>query len=349
MKKKLLIILALLTFLVGCGKKQKEKYSKMFYDTFDTQIQYLEYAESEEKFNENFKFVQSEFTRLHKLYDNYRNYDSLNNVKTINDNASKEPVKVDKDLFDLIKFSKDNYENTLGKVNIAMGSVLKIWHDVRENNEGLDESKTIIPTQKELDEANKHTDINAISLNEKDMTVYISDPKVSIDLGATAKGYAVELIAKKLEEKKIDNASINAGGNVRTIGKKADGKPWRIALQNPDLSSDEYLDVVDLKGSMSVVTSGDYQRYFMHKGKRYHHLIDPKTLQPTLIYRSVSIITEDSGLADLLSTALYLSDQDEAKQILEKYKEKIDVLWATDTEKWNTKGLDNILDSKKKN
>lgn len=356
MKKKFLIILALVLFLVGCGQKPKEKYSKMFYDTFDTQIQYLEYAESEDKFNENFKFVKEEFTRLHRLYDNYKNYEGINNVKTINDNAGKEPVKVDKDLFELIKFSKENYEKTLGKVNIAMGSVLRIWHDVRENNEGVEESKTIIPTQKELEEANKHTDINAIELNEKDMSVFIKDPEVSIDLGATAKGYAVELISKKLEDKKIESASINAGGNVKTIGKKPDGKPWKIALQNPDLESTEYdlesteyLDILDLDGTMSVVTSGDYQRFFMHKGKRYHHLIDPKTLQPALIYRSVSIVTEDSGLADLLSTALYLSDQDEAKKILENYKEKINVLWATDTEKWNTEGLDNILEFKNKN
>lgn len=349
MKKKFLIILALVLFLVGCGQKTKEKYSKMFYDTFDTQIQYLEYAESEDKFNENFKFVKEEFTRLHKLYDNYKNYEGINNVKTINDNAGKDPVKVDKDLFDLIKFSKENYEKTLGKVNIAMGSVLRIWHDVRENNEGVEESKTIIPTQKELEEANKYTDINAIELNEKDMSVFIKDPEVSIDLGATAKGYAVELISKKLEDKKIESASINAGGNVKTIGKKPDGKPWKIALQNPDLESTEYLDILDLDGTMSVVTSGDYQRFFMHKGKRYHHLIDPKTLQPALIYRSVSIVTEDSGLADLLSTALYLSDQDEAKKILENYKEKINVLWATDTEKWNTEGLDNILEFKNKN
>lgn len=349
MKKKFLIILALVLFLVGCGQKPKEKYSKMFYDTFDTQIQYLEYAESEDKFNENFKFVKEEFTRLHKLYDNYKNYEGINNVKTINDNAGKEPVKVDKDLFDLIKFSKENYEKTLGKVNIAMGSVLRIWHDVRENNEGVEESKTIIPTQKELEEANKHTDINAIELNEKDMSVFIKDPEVSIDLGSTAKGYAVEFISKKLEDKKIESASINAGGNVKTIGKKPDGKPWKIALQNPDLESTEYLDILDLDGTMSVVTSGDYQRFFMHKGKRYHHLIDPKTLQPALIYRSVSIVTEDSGLADLLSTALYLSDQDEAKKILENYKEKINVLWATDTEKWNTEGLDNILEFKNKN
>lgn len=347
MKKILLTVLALLIFLVGCGEKQKEKHSKMFYDTFDTQIQYLEYAESENKFNENYKIVQDEFTRLHKLYDNYRNYDGVNNVKTINDNAGKEPVKVDKDLFELIKFSKDNYKNTLGKVNIAMGSVLEIWHDVREKNEGLDESETTIPSQAELEEANKHTDINSIVLNEKDMTVYIEDPKVSIDLGATAKGYAVELVAKKLEAMNVENASINAGGNVRTIGKKPDGKAWKIALQNPDLSSDQYLDIVNLDGSQSVVTSGDYQRFFMHDGKRYHHLVDPVTLQPALLYRSVSIITEDSGLADLLSTALYLSNEEETNKILENFKEQIDVIWATDSDKWNTKGLDNKLESKK--
>lgn len=348
MKKLMMIFFVFLIFLVACANKEKQKYSKSFYETFDTQIQYLEYSESEEKFKENYKFVQDEFARLHKLYDNYRHYDGINNVMTINDNAGKSPVKVDEDLFNLIKFSIENNEKTLGKVNIAMGRVLEVWHDIREKNEGISDNETILPSNEELEEANKHVDINAIILDENEKSVYISDPEVRIDLGATAKGYATELVSKKLEEKGIDSASINAGGNVRTIGNKPDGKDWGIALQNPDLSSNEYLDVVFIKGSKSVVTSGDYQRFFMHKGKRYHHLIDPVSLQPLSLFRSVSIITEDSGLADLLSTAIYLSTEEEALEIIKNYEDEIGIVWATDEQKWNTKNLDDFLDSKRK-
>lgn len=345
--KKIIGILVLVLVLVGCTGKQKEKFNTIFYNTFDTQIQYLEYANSKKEFNENSKFVESEYKRLHKLYDNYRDYEGITNVKTLNENAGKKPLKVDKDLFNLVKFSKENYEKTLGKVNIAMGNVLTIWHDIREENAGQDDdTKTILPKQEDLIKANEHSDINSVVLDEKNMTVFIKDPKVSIDFGAVAKGYATELIAKELEEKGAKNASINAGGNVRTIGLPGDGrKEWKIGLQNPDVNNKKNIKILNINGSKSIVTSGDYQRFFMHNGKKYHHIVDPKTLQPETLYRAVSVVTDDSGLADMLSTALYISTKDEAKKILENYKDiEIGIVWVGDKETTNTENMEKIID-----
>lgn len=327
--KKIIGIISLCLILVGCSQS-KEKYNTTFYDTFDTQVLYVEYADSKKSFDENAKFVKDEFTRLHQLYDNYRTYDGVNNVMTINQNAGKESVKVDEDLFNLIKFSIENFDKALGKTNIAMGRVLEIWHDIRESNEDADDDKTILPNEADLVEANKYTNMDSIILDEENKTVYIEDPNMMIDFGAVAKGYATELVAKKLEEKGIEHASINAGGNVRTIGSPGDGrKTWGVALKNPDLESSDYLDVLYIEGSNSVVTSGDYQRFFMNNGKKYHHIIDPNTLWPEDTYAAVSIITEDSGLADLLSTALYLSTKEEAKEILSNFADtEIGVIWA---------------------
>ena len=255
--KKFIGVLALLLILVGCSK-HKEKYTSTFYDTFDTQVLYVEYADSKDEFNENAEFVESEFLRLHKLYDNYRTYEGINNVKTINQNAGKEPVKVDEDLFNMIKFSFDNYDKVLGKTNVAMGKVLDIWHNIREKNEGKDDNEIILPKNEDLIEANKYTNIDNVILDEENMTVYITDSNMGIDFGAVAKGYAVELVAKELEEKGIENASINAGGNVRTIGNPGDDrKTWGVALQNPDVESSEYLDVLYIEDSESIVTSGE--------------------------------------------------------------------------------------------
>lgn len=342
--KKIISILSMVLILVGCGSNSKEKYTNIFYDTFDTQVQYLEFASSEDEFNKNFNYVKEEFTRLHRLYDNYRKYEGINNVYVINEMAGKEPVKVEDDLFNLIKYSIENYDKTLGKVNIAMGSVLEIWHDIREENEGIeDDTKTLIPDKNELEKANKHVDINQIVLDEKEKTVFIKDPNVQIDLGATAKGYATELVSKRLEEKGVDSASINAGGNVRTIGNKPDNKKWGIAIQNPYQDGQDFLEVLYFNGSNSVVTSGDYQRYFMHNGKRYHHLIDPNTLFPEDLYRSVSIYTKDSGLADILSTAIYLSTEEEAKEILSNYEDEIGVIWADDNGKWMSDNMKDVV------
>ena len=345
--KKILSVLLILIALVGCTKQEKQKFNTIFYDTFDTQIQYLEYADSKKEFDKNTKFVESEYKRLHKLYDNYRSYDGITNVKTLNENAGKKPLKVDKDLLSLIKFSKENYEKTLGKVNIAMGNVLTIWHYVREENAGEeDDKKTILPKKEDLMNANEHSDINSVILDEKNMTVFIKDPKVSIDFGAIAKGYATEIIARELESKGIKNASINAGGNVRTIGLPGDGrKEWKIGLQNPDVNNKKNIKILNINGSKSIVTSGDYQRFFMHNGKRYHHIVDPKTLQPETLYRAVSIVTDDSGLADMLSTALYLSTKEEAEKILNNYKgTEIGIIWIDDKGATNTDNINDIID-----
>lgn len=326
--KKYIGILALLLILVGCSK-DKEKYTSTFYDTFDTQILYVEYSNSEKNFNKNAEFVKSEFVRLHKLYDNYKSYEGINNVMTINLNAGKQAVTVDEDLFNMIKFSLDNYDKVLGKTNIAMGKVLDIWHNIRKENEGKDDKEIVLPKSEDLINANKYTDIKKIILDEENKTVYITDPNMSIDFGAVAKGYAVEIVAKELEEKGIENASINAGGNVRTIGNPGDGrKTWGVALQNPDVESSDYLDVLYIEGSKSIVTSGDYQRYFTKEGKKYHHIIDPSTLWPSETYAAVVVVTKDSGLADLLSTALYLSTKDEAEQIISNYDDEIGIIWA---------------------
>lgn len=348
MKKyiKISISLLLLIFLVACSNKL-EKHQKMFYETFDTQILYIEYTKTKDEFKEHFNLVESEFQRLTKLYDNFKTFDGINNVKTINDNAGVKAIEVEDDLFNLIKYSIDAHEKTLGKVNIAAGAVTEIWKDISEINAGKDEKDTILPDAKKLEEAGKHINIEDIVLDEEKKTVFLKDKEMALDLGSTAKGYAVELVAKKLEEMGVEHASINAGGNVRTLGTPGDGrKTWGIALQNPDRESKDYLDVLYLEGSESVVTSGDYERFFIHDGVVYDHIIDPFTLWPNAKYRSVSIVTKDSALADILSTAIYLSTKEEAQTIIDNYGEEVGVLWATDEEKTNTPNLDEVLQSK---
>lgn len=338
MKKTIKVSLLLVFVLIlGACSKKLEARDKIFYETFDTSIRYLSYTASEKEFEEEYQLVYDEFNRLNKLYDNFNTYKGLTNVKSLNENAGKGPIKVEDDLFNLIKFSIDNYEKTNGRLNIAMGSVIKLWTDARNHNmdQGLDiennhneipEEDKIIPSDSQLKQAGEHMDIKNIVLDETNKTVEIKDPNMLIDLGAVAKGYATELVAQKLEEKGVKHASINAGGNVRTIGSPGDGrKNWGIGIQNPDLKSQDNLEVLFI-GETSVVTSGDYQRYFTKDGVKYHHIIDPDTLKPNGEFSSVTIVTRDSGLADYLSTVIFLSSKEEAEKIISNY-EDVKVLW----------------------
>jgi len=316
---------ALLLFLLsGCqigGKSGYTKYSDSFFDSFDTITQVVCYAKSEEEFNRYFEKIKDRFRELHMLFDKYNDYEGVNNIKTINDNAGKAPVVVDREIIDLLLFSREWYERTGGPANIAMGSVLEIWHRYRED--GLfDPENAEIPPMEILLDAAEHTDINDVIIDETNSTVYLADKDMSLDVGAVAKGFATEIVAREIMEEGFESGIISPGGNIRVIGKPLDGvrERWGIGIQNPDkpvvVDEENLLDTVFIN-DMSVVSSGDYQRYYTVDGKRMHHLIDPKTLMPGEYFRAVTVVTEDSGVADYLSTAIFLVPLDEGRRLIE--------------------------------
>ena len=327
------VVLLISVSLTGCAAQGAayEKYTKTFFGTFDTVITIQGFAQSKEIFDQAVDRAEEMFHEYHRLYDNFHPYEGINNVYMLNHEAGKAPVVVDKALFDLIKFSKDHYEETLGKNDIALGAVLSLWHDARTDSMAMPD-KAYLPDPDLLNEAARHTDINDIILDEQAMSVYFSDPELTIDLGAVAKGYATELVARDMLQGEMTSFYINAGGNVRLGDGPMDGREnWGVAIQDPDASllsetSSDLMDVLFLHNA-SVVTSGDYQRFFVYEGKRYHHLISPDTLMPTDYMRSVTIVTEDSGWADMLSTVLFLLPYEEGRALAERL-DGVEALWV---------------------
>ena len=317
-----------------------EKHSETVYDYFDTVTTFLAYTKDEEEFNHYMKVLKDELKIYHELYNSYDAFDGVNNFRTINDNAGKKPVKVDPKVIELIEYSKKMYELTNGKINIAMGSLLGLWHDYREMS--IDHpDKAAIPAESMLVKASKHKDIDSIEVDEKAGTVFIKDPDVKIDIGAIGKGYATKIIAHKLEAEGLKHGILSVGGDDVLIGDnpQSDNSFFRIAIQNPDLEDKDnpYSSIVTLKNT-SVVTSGDYQRYFMVNGKRYHHIIDPATMYPSTRWRSVSVILDDIAKADTISTYLFIIDQKEGLEFAKKVGAQ--VMWIdenyniTTTEGW---------------
>ncbi len=314
-----------------------------FFDTFDTVVTLTYFAPDEETFQKYLTYTHDEFLRLHKLYDNYHEYEGLTSVMTVNRLAGQGPVEVDPDLFDILEFSLDHYEASLGKVNIALGPVLSLWHEAREAagaHEGAGDEDQVptsgkevrLPDKAALEEANRHTDLAKLHLDKAARTVAFDDPKMALDLGAVAKGYATEKVARGLEAMGLENGLLSAGGNVRLFGYHPQGRPWKVGVEDPKTNDrDQALAAMKMESGSSMVTSGDYQRYFVVDGKRYNHIIDPKTLYPATLYPSVSVVAGDSGLADFLSTTFFLCNKEEAARVLENYKKQgvdLGVIWV---------------------
>lgn len=301
----------------ACDTNKAKRYEAEFLELFDTTTMIVGYAKSRDEFEEYTQFIYDELKVYHQLYDIYNDYDGINNIKTINDNAGIKPIKVDKKIIDLIKFSKDVYGLTKGKTNIAMGSVLKIWHDYR--TEGInDPMNASLPPLDLLQEASLHTDINNLIVDEENSTVFLSDPNMSLDVGAIAKGYATEQVADLVREKGFVSGIISVGGNVCALDKKtSSNEDWNVGIQNPDKSSDKTSLMTVNLSNKSLVTSGNYERYYTVDGMRYNHIIDPETLFPAEYFASVTIICEDSGLADALSTAVFTMPLEEGKELIE--------------------------------
>lgn len=143
-----------------------------------------------------------------------------------------------------------------------------------------------------------------IEMNSQGATLRSPGPGWAIDLGGIAKGVAVDLAIQRLRSMSIENAIVNAGGDLRAIGSNG-GRPWRVGIRDP--RSDGIIGWIETDGDDSVFTSGDYERFFFHDGQRYHHILDPATGLPALGSMSVTVVADDGGLADAAATALFVA------------------------------------------
>ncbi len=329
------LILALSSVFTGCQKKDvaaestadpaMHRYEGSFIDVFDTVTKLVLYAPDEDTASALVDEVHALLRDYHTLFDIYNAYDGVNNIKTVNDNAGVAPVKVDQKLIDLVAYAKEMYTLTSGKMNIAFGSVLRIWHNYREA--GIDDPENAaLPPMDDLTQAAAHCNIDDVIVDEDASTIYLADPAMSLDVGAIAKGYAAQKVVEGLVDQGVTDLLLSVGGNVCGIGSRTDGTPWKVGVQSPDLSSSDYLCYLAVKDT-NLVTSGSYQRYYTVNGNIYHHIIDPVTLMPATYFVSVSVLAPDSGLADALSTALFNMPLTDGQAFVASL-ENVEVLWV---------------------
>lgn len=323
------ILLLAVILLMGAAALQQNntqptRYEVRFFDSFDTITTITGYAKSQEEFEEQTKLLQEKLMHYHQLFDIYHTYEGMNNLKSINDAAGKSPLSVDQDIIELLKLGIEMHRKTNGAVNIAYGSVLSLWHEYREQGTA-DPEHAKVPPKALIQEKAAHTDISKVVI--RDGTVFLEDGEMSLDVGSIGKGYAVQKISEYARELGMDHLLISVGGNVSAVGAKADNTPWRVGIENPDLESVEpYIGTVEL-ADQTIVTSGDYQRFYVADGKRYCHIIDPETGMPPEYVPSVSVLTENSDMADAWSTALFNMEIETGLELVETLPET-EALWV---------------------
>ena len=344
-KMGLIFLISVLIF--SCFNNKEKVYTETVDGLFDTVHVISGYDKSEQEFKKKVKFYQEEMEKLHKLYTSYEDFQGINNISTINENAGIKPVKVDRNIIDLLKDTLERNKEISDKVNIAAGNIIDLWDKAKTEGK--------LPEQSELEKMQKCAKTENIVIDEQNSTVFIKERCTKLNLGAVAKGYAVEQVTKKMEKAGMTSFIISAGGNVKVVGKRkipkkkseiTDLKSCKnqfcigivlplyndnnIDKSNPyNNGKNDYLAKIATE-NMSIVTTGNYQRYFVMDNKVYGHVINLETLKPEDSFASVSVITEDSGLADFMSTTLFLLSYEEGKALIEKMgkKEKIDVIWA---------------------
>jgi len=317
MKIKLIALCALfLASLLfgGCATNtEPQRYEQVFLDVFDTVTTVIIYDTNEQHANQMIEKAHALLLEYHRLYDIYNTYDGINNLASVNANAGIAPVKVDDKILDLVEYAISMNELTGGKMNIAMGSMLSIWQDYRDA--GIEAPETAaLPPMSDLQAANEYATFENIVLDRAAGTLYSMDANTQLDVGAIGKGYAGQQIIAALRAEGVTNLLLSIGGNVCAIGTRPDGTGWKVGIKDP--YSDGNLCVVAVDG-LNVVTSGTYERYYTVDGKNYHHIIDPVTLMPSVLYDSVTVISSDSGLADTLTTGLFCMPIEEGMALIE--------------------------------
>ncbi len=300
----ILIVAVILTmFQAGC-KAEKLMVSDSTY-MLGTYLQLSVWADSKA---DGMEVIKTSFERIKEIEDKMSANMDESEIGQINMNAGKTYVEVSDETDEVIKKAIHYARLTDGAFDPAIGKLVKLW------NIGTESER--VPSEGEIQDALQFVDYRKIELQNKNK-VKLSDAEMRIDLGGIAKGYAADKVTEIMRAKGIKHAIINLGGNVVTIGKKTDGTSWKVGIQDPFEPTGTHMGVIQVH-DQTVVTSGNYERYFIVDNKRYHHIIDPKSGYPAengII--SATIVTSSSTDADGLSTSVYVLGPDRGMELIE--------------------------------
>lgn len=328
--KKFIIVIPLAVVLICLGIiKFNENSRECFKNIFlmDTIIDLKYYGKNSEK------AMNESINKLREIDNNMSLSKSDSEIVKINNNAGKRSVKVNDGFLNVI--NKAIYYGRLsdGAFDISIRPVDKLW--------GIGTKNERIPKEKEIKENLKFVNYKNIETDNFNKTVFLRNKNMAIDLGGIAKGYAADELVKILKENNIKSGLINLGGNIYAYKKDKNDKPFNIGIQDPKEENGQTFAIIKVKNK-SVVTSGNYERYFIKNGKRYHHIMDPKTGAPSesgII--SSTIISDKSIDGDALSTATFILGVKKGMELINSLSGVEAIFVTNDNKVYTSSGLNN--------
>ncbi|MDC6385867.1 FAD:protein FMN transferase [Flagellimonas taeanensis] len=296
--KAVVLLLSSLSCLLSLGQLgQKDVTVKKTLKLMGTRFEVTVVAPNEEIGYINIDEAVSEIQRIEKIISSW---DENSETSLINKNAGIKPVKVSPELFGLIERSIRISEITDGAFDITYASMDNIWK--------FDGSMETAPKEEDIRKAVEKIGYQKIVMDPKNQTVFLPEPGMCIGFGAIGKGYAADKAKELMVSKDVKGGIINASGDLTTWGTKVTGEKWLVGIANP-LSKDKVFSWLPVIES-SVATSGNYEKFIILNGKKYSHIIDPRTGYPTTGINSVSIFAKQAELCDALATAVFIMGRD---------------------------------------
>ena len=319
-------MLVLLLLISSTQLLAQEKYKKsliLMGSRFDISV----VANSKEKGKEYIQMAIDEISRIERIISSW---DSNSQTSLINRNAGLQPVKVDLELFDLIERSVSISKLTAGAFDISYASMDAIWK--------FDGSMKTMPSEEVVNHSVAKVGFENIILDTTSLTVFLKLKGMKIGFGAIGKGYAADRAKKLLKDQGVSAGIINASGDMNTWGTQVDGSDWKVGIKNP-LNKNKIFAMMPVSNG-AVVTSGNYEKYVQLDGKRYSHIINPKTGYPSSGIVSASVFASKAELADALATSVFVMGVDVGLDFIEQLK-GVECILVDDSGKIHTsKGIE---------
>ncbi|MBI5681578.1 MAG: FAD:protein FMN transferase [Deltaproteobacteria bacterium] len=252
----------------------------------------------------------SAFKEIQRLESLMSHYQDASEVSRTNREAGREQVKVSQEVIEVIASAKKVSEMTDGAFDITMGVLGKAWHFTND-----DKGEPLPPAKKDIEHLLPLIDYRQIIIDKESKTVKLNKQGMQINLGGIAKGYIVAKAVDEIKKKGIKKGVVHAGGDMFVFQDNED-TPWKIGIRHPR-NKDAILGTITISNG-AVATSGDYERFFVKDGIRYHHIMNPKTGFPVSWTQSVTIVAKDAVMADALSTAVFVMGTEKGMDLIER-------------------------------